>query len=389
MSADTTIELWGIGTDEFRSRVDNIRAEMRKEDIDLLLLYSDTWRITDVGYVTNYRPLYGPGPSSMFVLLPVEADPILLTNDVHIQLAKDQQWIQDVRPQGDLGAALKDVRDKLSPKNVGLDGWGTLLLPQAKYSVIQDVLGSSNIQNTDIVTNLRLIKSEREIELLKQVGELNDRATKAAFDALEPGMREWEISGVAACEIFSNGGQLDLDTVWVASGENSAYNIHRPGSRKIQRGDLIHIDAAPRYMGYCSDADRTFMFGADEVSDEERDMYYAVIDSLDAGIKSVKAGVKVSEIARTIQKELIDAGYSDYLSEGHAYGHGIGIDMVEPPKIGLDVDTELEENMTICINSRLMKHGVGGALCEDAVQVTKTGSRIIQGNNVDRELIVE
>lgn len=384
---DTTIEMWGIENDEFKNRVGKIRAKMQEQSLDLLILYSDTWRITDVGYVTNYRPLYGPGPSSMWVLLPVDDEPVLLTNDVHIDLAKDQQWIQDVRPQNKLGEALKDIHNKYKPKKVGLDGWGKLLVPVSKYDIIIEELKDAKIEETSIVTNMRLIKSENEIEILKEVGRINDEATLAAFEALEPGIREYELAGIAADVIFSQGGQLDLDTVWIASGENSGYNIHRPGSRKIQEGDIIHIDAAPRFKGYCSDADRTFIFGEEQVPEEGKNMYYAAIDGLDAGLNKVEAGTKISEVANAVRQSLIEDGFSEYLSEGHAFGHGIGIDMVEPPTTSPDDQTVLKENMTFTITSRLMKPRSYGVLFEDVIQVKENGYNIIQGD-IPRELII-
>jgi Xaa-Pro aminopeptidase len=153
----------------------------------------------------------------------------------------------------------------------------------------------------------------------------------------------------------------------VASGSRSAYPHAGVSDRKIKKGDLITIDMGARHKGYCADLTRTFIMG--EPTEKQRIIYTAVYDANIAAFpyyKEDNKGIDVDKVSR----DIIDkAGYGEYYV--HSLGHGLGLEVHEPPSLSKRSKDTIEAGNVISNEPGIYLHGYGGVRIEDSVLITK------------------
>ena len=223
-----------------------------------------------------------------------------------------------------------------------------------------------------LIEKLRMIKDECEIALIRESVNLNSRALEAALKRLKPGMRE---SGLAA-EIDYQSRRLgadgpSFDTI-VAAGIRSALPHAHPGDSRIEPG-IVLIDMGAFRQGYASDMTRMVHVG--KATPKYKRAYRAVLEAQLAALDAVKAGARTTAIdraARTVLKShRLDRAFV------HSTGHGLGLEIHEPPRIGSKHAAKLEAGMAITIEPGVYLEGWGGIRIEDTVLVTGTGCEIL------------
>ena len=153
----------------------------------------------------------------------------------------------------------------------------------------------------------------------------------------------------------------------VASGENTSKPHAVPTDRKIQEKDIITIDMGCKVNGYCSDMTRTFFVG--EPTEEIKAVYDLVLSNQKFAIDQYKDGTSTRQITKMVENDFKLNGY-DLI---HSLGHGVGLEIHEPPYIGYRNDTSLRENMVVTDEPGIYIPGKFGVRIEDTVQITKFG----------------
>ena len=166
----------------------------------------------------------------------------------------------------------------------------------------------------------------------------------------------------------------------VASGPNSANPHHTAGDRRIQRGDLVILDGGARVDGYCSDITRTVAVG--ELSAEGRTIYDLVLRANRAGFGAVRPEASGADIDAAARKVIEDGGYGQYFI--HRTGHGLGIEIHEPPYLHAAEEESLPEGSTFTVEPGIYLPGVGGVRIEDNVVLAYAGGECL--TNFPREL---
>lgn len=182
-----------------------------------------------------------------------------------------------------------------------------------------------------------VIKSDREIQKIKEAGHIVFLALKAAGEAIKPGITTAEINKIAEDIIIANGanpsckGYPEGDTNPFPAGCCISVNdevIHGiPGSRKLQDGDLVSIDIVADKDGYFADATRSFIVGENKKAER---LIEVTKQSFFEGLKYAKVGNRISDISHAIQEYVEENGYSVVRE---FQGHGVGIAMHEEPGI--------------------------------------------------------
>jgi Xaa-Pro dipeptidase len=218
--------------------------------------------------------------------------------------------------------------------------------------------------------------------LMKKAGELTDEGLRAAVAAIKEGTPEHEIIAAANFAMSSMGpGGLCIDCM-AQSGENSEVLLKRPTERKIQKGDMILIDVAARYKMYAADVARGVVFAG--TKEQEKIMEVAVT-AFEAGLKSVKSGVRASDIYAVVREVIDKAGYGEYFKK--SAGHGIGMDPEdEIPFIVARNEMIIQPNMTFCLKSAIMMPGQGGLRIEDVVVARETKAELL--TTFERRLVL-
>lgn len=233
--------------------------------------------------------------------------------------------------------------------------------------------GSSFIPIEHKIEQIRLIKTEAELQILKEAALLADYAVQVGVNEIAEGKTEAEIVAKIEFEMKKKGvTAMSFDTM-VLTGKNGALPHGTPGGTKIQQGDLVLFDLGVVHKGYCSDITRTVAFG--EITEEQQKIYDTVLKAQTSAVAKVKAGVKASEIDLTARNIIREAGYGEYFP--HRLGHGLGASVHEFPSITETNHMELQENMVFTIEPGIYVPGVAGVRIEDDLVVTKDGVQVL------------
>ena len=212
---------------------------------------------------------------------------------------------------------------------------------------------------------MRKVKDEDELALIKRAAELTSRGMKRALETIKPGIKEWEVAAEAEYEMrrFGSSG-VAFDTI-VCSGPETAYPHGALGEREIRDGDFVVVDIGARYRGYCADMTRTVIVGGG--TRIQKHILETLREAQGMAIKYIRDGVMAKEVDNIARRFIVENGYGEYFI--HNLGHGVGLDVHEPPTLGpLSKDVLLAGNV-VTVEPGIYIPGLGGARVEDTVLI--------------------
>ena len=233
------------------------------------------------------------------------------------------------------------------------------------------------------IARLRMKKSPREIELLQRSADASIAAHLAAWKRAAPGLYEYQIASTILSTYLELGCERSAYAPIVGSGPNSVYLHYAKNSRRMERGDLLLVDAAAECAGYAADITRTIPVGAD-FSARQREIYEIVLGAQKAAIAAVKPGAYIGGPGRPslvqAARDYIDSHGKDLHGERlgkyftHGISHHIGLDVHDAS----DNNVPLEEGMVISVEPGIYipEENIGIRI-EDMVLVTKDGARVM------------
>ena len=221
-----------------------------------------------------------------------------------------------------------------------------------------------------ILTRMRRIKSEDEINFMSEAVRIAECALSSTIMAIKPGVTEKEIAGRLVGRLLQEGSDPELPFFPIVSfGENSANPHATPTDRTLNPGDIILIDWGANHKGYFSDITRVFAMG--DLHPEIDQIAKFVVDANAAARAAVKPGIPASAIDQAARQVIDDAGYGEYFF--HRTGHGLGREAHEEPNISQFDQTILEPGMTFTIEPGIYLPKRGGVRIEDDIVVTEDG----------------
>jgi Xaa-Pro dipeptidase len=247
---------------------------------------------------------------------------------------------------------------------------------------IEAVVPVETMDATDLIADLRMVKDAAELQAMRAAVHAVEAGLQAAIAAIRPGVTEREVAEVWERAMREAGSEGPSFTTIVASGPNSANPHYTTGDRPLKYGDLVVLDGGARIGGYASDITRTVVVG--EPSAEARRIYDVVLAANRAGVTAARAGASGADIDGAARRVIEEAGYGPYFI--HRTGHGLGIEIHEPPYIHASNATPLRAGTTFTVEPGVYIAGVGGVRIEDDVVVTEQGAECL--TTFDRELIV-
>jgi Xaa-Pro aminopeptidase len=220
---------------------------------------------------------------------------------------------------------------------------------------------------------LRMRKDAAEYQKLKMNAAIADRAMQAAFAGIKPGMTENQVADIIKGHFSSEGAQPQF---WiVGAGGNGAFPHHSASERVIEEGDAIVIDIGGRKQGFPSDITRMAVVG---VPPEGYGEIHTIVDkAVQAALKAARPGVPAHVVDDAARGVITDAGYGEYFV--HRTGHGLGIDIHEPPYITATSDVILDEGMVFSIEPGIYLPGRFGIRLEEIVILRSDGPEILSG----------
>jgi Xaa-Pro aminopeptidase len=364
----------GISANEFLSRIATVRTALEKANLVGLLAFGDCWRGANITYFTEFRPLDGVSDiANAVLLLGVDSEPVLFVSDQCLAYAASCTNFE-VRSFRELTDRVRDFSNRHRAGRVGLAG--AAYIPAGVLERINAGLGLLELKPTMVLAEIKAIKSDAEVRLMRRAAALTDSAMAAIRDALADGRpyTERELALIADRAMLAGGADRTAFDSMVQAGPRSAYNLARPTDRIVQPGDLVMTDIGARYRGYVADGGRGFTYGP--AGPEKMAIVAAAARAVEAGLDAARPGMAATELNAVIQQALVKSGYEQYSSEakGHGTGHGTGMDPEEEaPWIGPGNTTILQPNMVFTLKSTITVPNVGGLRTERIVRLSASG----------------
>jgi Xaa-Pro dipeptidase len=197
---------------------------------------------------------------------------------------------------------------------------------------------------------------------------------RTAAELIEEGRTELEIAAEAEHEMRKAGSEGTPFNTIVASGRNSWLPHATATNKRLRSGELIVVDLGATHKGYVSDMTRTFALSPTKKQSELID---AIKRAQAAAIARVRDGIRASDVDSVARKVASRAGYARFYL--HSTGHGVGLDVHEPPSLSPSSKEILRSGMVTTVEPGAYVRGVGGVRWEDMVLVTKNEYKLLTG----------
>ena len=221
-----------------------------------------------------------------------------------------------------------------------------------------------------LVADLRKIKDQAEIELMRKAADLTNLGMKTAYEVLSPSMKEVEVAAEIEYAMRKQGSGGTAFETAVSSGSRSAFPHGGCTDRQIREGDLVVIDFGAVFENYRCDMTRTLVAG--KPAEKQKHIYEIVKKAQQAAFETTKAQTKARNVDAAARQIIKDAGYGEFFV--HGLGHGVGLDVHEPPTLNPVSKEKLAEGNVVTIEPGVYLPGFGGVRIEDTVLVTKEGA---------------
>ena len=348
-----------------------VQAILREKQLDALIVSQPENR----RYLSGYTAAdHGIQESSGFLLITQDGRPYLLTDSRFTLQAEAEAagYHLHVYRRG-LLEALEHLLPQLDVQSVGFEADYFLFSTHARLLELAEKFGFRIEATSNLVEDLRVVKTADELELIRQSTRLNERVFSHVYSQIRIGQAERELARLIENTMLEFGADRpSFDTI-AAFGENAAKPHAVPSGRRLKAGETVLIDMGLVLNGYCSDMSRTFMLGEPDALFLER--LRLVRAAQLAAIKTIRAGVtgaKVDQIAREVLRE---GGYGEAF--GHGLGHGVGLAVHEAPRLSPHGQTPLAAGMVVTVEPGLYLADWGGIRLENMVIVTEEGSELL------------
>jgi len=348
------------------ARQHTVRQAMAARGLDTLLLTHPA----DLAYLTDFS-----GHDSIGVF--TTDDFILVTDFRYTEQAQiESPWLKTVMREGKMADALVTALTSLKSSKVGFESnFTTFGQIESLRKVLEDKKLAISVQSVeDLMVNVRKIKDDVEIGIIREAIRIAQEALLSVRHELRPGRTENYIAGLLTFEMRRRGASDASFEPIIGTGPSSSLPHYRPADIDIKRDTFLLIDYGARYQGYCSDITRTFALGT--LPAKLTEIYKICLEAQLAAIATLRPGV-TTKTADSAARDIIDgAGYKDFF--GHGLGHGVGRDIHEMPTLRrAGGEEELKPGMVITIEPGIYLPGLGGVRIEDDVLITATGCEVL------------
>ncbi len=349
--------------------IDRFEAFLEKIESKINFKEHDAFLITSINSRFYFSGLF----TSDGLVLITKKKVYFLVDFRYYELAcKQTRGIDVILVEGFFVEALGDLINKLSIKNLYLESKDITLF---KLNSLKSALGSLNINLvfngtlSETIEELRCVKNESEIKKIATAQEISEFTFNYILTKIKRGISEKEIAAEIEYFMKKNGAKsTSFDTI-VLSGKNSSLPHGLPTDKKVEIGDFITLDMGAVFEGYCSDMTRTVALG--KVTDEQRQVYETVKKAQKIAEAEVKAGISCARLDSLARDYIYSQGFEGKF--GHALGHGVGIDIHEPPVVSKKSDAVLSKDMVITIEPGIYIENKFGVRIEDMLKIEQNG----------------
>ena len=376
--------------EEFTNRISKIQKNLDRENIEAIIITSPS----NFRYFSGLDSNFWESPTRPWFLVISKKNPIkaiipsIGITALEKTLIKDIEVWQSPNPN-DEGVTLLKKTIKNFPKNSKI-GFELAFESHLRMS-IQDFI---NIQKelsdykfvdvSKIIWGLRKIKSENEIENITQICSIASNVFDTFPEKIYTNITEKKATSIFKKELINNGADYIMYMA-CASGEGGYDQIiTNPTEKKLNNGDILIIDTGSTLNGYFCDFDRNFGFG--KINDISLDAYTKLWESIESTLEIIKPGISCAEIYSSLSKNLIAKDGNDG-SVGRM-GHGLGLQLTEPPSIMRNDHTVIEKNMIITLEPSIELDKNKILVQEENLLITENGYKLLSTRTPEKLPII-
>ena len=239
--------------------------------------------------------------------------------------------------------------------------------------ILRSALGPSVAWHlaSKVLAPLRMQKDPDEIQALMRSQAINDRVMQRAFEAIRPGMAETDLADFIRRAFSEEGADRDAFVI-VAFGANAAHPHHTPDSTRLTHGPIL-LDIGCFKDGYASDMTRMAYYG--KPTERYLEVHEAVERASQAGMQAVQRRAPVGDVDQASRNAIQQAGFGPYFV--HRTGHGIGLEVHEPPSVTASNREPIALGMTFSIEPGIYLPDQFGVRLEDVVVVEEHRARVL------------
>lgn len=342
----------GFDTAEFARRAARAQRLMAAHQLDGVVLTTPQ----NIRWATGFDSQFWESPTRpWFVVLPAMGEPIAIVPEIGAA-EFERTWLSDVRawpsprPADDgtslLAAALLDLPRRHGRVGFELGAEQSLRMPVTQFLALQGrTPGVDLVDGSACLWALRMVKTEAEIAHLAWICDLASDVYERAPTLLNETMTERDAARALRIALAEAGADATPFLPVIAGPGGPSQIICGPSDRRFQPGDLAFVDTGSVYDGYYCDFDRLYAVG--EISDAAKRAYDLVWRATEAGIAAARPGVTAQALHRAMAAVIEEAGPIG--AGAGRFGHGVGLQLTEPPSHMPGDQTVICEGMVLTI----------------------------------------
>ena len=378
---------YGFSNEEFENRLERTQDLLYEKKLDALLISNPS----NLRYFTGINTDFWESPTRpWFLVIPLSGNAIAVIPEIGENLF-EKTFVKDIytwsspNVNGDDISPLKSVLASL-PSRFGAIGAElgkemTIRMPILDFGLLQDSSKFDIIDAASLIWKLRIVKTPNEIKKMERVSKI----VSDVFDLLPTFIStqdsERDVARKLKNEILKRGAD-NIPYLPVVSGVGGVSQIiGNPTNKLISSGNFLFVDTGATFDGYFCDFDRNFTIGTalDDVKKINEILWHAT----EEGIKNLVPGAKTRDVWKKINKKIEDFGF---LVQGEGrYGHGVGLQLTEPPSISSFDKTIIQENMVLTIEPSIEYEPGKIIVHEENILVSKEGP-ILLSRRTPKEL---
>lgn len=382
-----------IPREEFAQRIAATRVAMAKENVDLLMGFSNLLDPSCVRYYTDFAAVN----ESAAIIIPAEGEVTLCSGQAGYDYAQVMNKLDgsiikifpeigevsgfeyDTEGQLDFEEYFLELKSKYNVKKIALVG--KLTFPAVIYNKLTKVFDGAQIIDFDEQHYAqRLIKTPAELEVIRKCCQIISQTFDTVVPKITKGMTERELQAMLEGEMIRLGGESYVQAFapMVATGpKNSFISMCRNTLRQIQESEIINMGAGVCYEGYNGVICTPYVLG--EVPEKMKDAIRCAYEALNVAAKLMKPGVPCDVILNAYTDYLTKKGYIDYCPYGSL--HSTGLLECEAPVFSVANKRVIQENMAICIDAYFKGMEWGSFRVEDVYIIGKDGAERVTTYN--------
>jgi Xaa-Pro dipeptidase len=363
---------------EYENRLADLRWRMAERRLEAVIVTIPE----NIFYLTGFE---SPGHYYFNALIvPIEGEPIAVPRRLEDSGYEALTWVEVRRPYADeedpmakLGVTLKEFDHHYKRIGYEKDAWFFTATQQGR--LFATCTQAQFLDCTGIVENTRLVKSEYEIELIRQAARTTEAGMRAGIKAVQEGVTENDVAAEIHYAMIKAGSEWPAIQPFVASGYRGAIGHATWAGRTIEAGDCVMLELAGCLKRYHAPLMRSVFVGQPDPA--VKAAAKVVQEAFDAAVKAIKPGVPACEIDATARKIIAASEFGGIQNSRTAYSVGIGLppDWGEGHILSMQPDERrvLEANMTFHLLPWVQIPGLGGISFSETIRVTPDGCELL------------